>query len=423
MTKLEITEAVNLLLKKNEDIDEKVLAEKRSQTPAEKEEYRSNLSQIETYKLMEQTLAYKNADGTLISPIIQREVPRQKKQYSLIKCINDQLENRQQSEYARDVHVEGRNEFRRAGVSAAGSIIIPTPEQRANILAGTQYAGQEIVQEDKKAILPPLTDYLVLSKAGATFMTGLVGNVSIPSYAGTTVAWKTEVEAAADGGGGFTEVELAPKRLTAYILVSKLFLAQDGVGAERLLLENIASSVARKLEATILGHAAGSASVPQGMGYLIHQGRAEARAAAAPTYEDVVAMEAAVDVSNALAGNLAYITNGTGRGVLKAKVKVAEYPAYLCENNEVNGYPLLVTNSATASVGTTNNEGNLLVFGNWADLIIAQWGGYDITVDPYTAAATNQVKITINAYLDAKGLRGATTDDDYRYSFERINIE
>ena len=422
MTHLEITDAKTQLLDRNAELEKNKTAEKRKFSAEELTEYRENLEKIEEFRLMEQNLQYKEPVGKIIMPTVLKAKPKSESQFSLIRSINDILENRQQTDIARDIFTFGKNEFRKAGVSSAGSIVIPT-EMRANILAGTQYAGQEIVQEDKKAILPPLTDYMVLAKAGATFMTGLIGNVSMPSYAGTVVAWKAEVGAADDGGGAFSEVELSPKRLTAYILVSKLFLAQDGVGAERLLLENIASSVARKLEATILGHAAGSATQPQGMGYLIHQGRAGARASAAPTYDDIIGMESAVDVSNALAGNLAYITNGTGRGVLKSTLKVAEYPAYLAENNEVNGYPLHVTNSVTSAVGTTDNTGNLLVFGNWADLVVTQWGGYDITVDPYTAAATNQVKITINAYFDAKGLRGATTDDDYRYSFNRINIE
>jgi hypothetical protein len=69
----------------------------------------------------------------------------------------------------------------------------------------------------------------------------------------------------------------------------------------------------------------------------------------------------------------------------------------------------------------------MIAFGNWADLCIAQWGGYDITVDPYSAAATNQVKIVINAYFDAKGLRGSTgagaTLDEYAYSFSAMSIK
>jgi hypothetical protein len=70
----------------------------------------------------------------------------------------------------------------------------------------------------------------------------------------------------------------------------------------------------------------------------------------------------------------------------------------------------------------------MVVFGNWADLMIGQWGGYDITIDPYTAAKTNQVVIVINAYFDAKGLRGVNGTsgadlDEYALSFGAESIK
>ncbi len=66
------------------------------------------------------------------------------------------------------------------------------------------------------------------------------------------------------------------------------------------------------------------------------------------------------------------------------------------EGNEVNGYPVLCT-SAVAGKG--------VIFGNFADLVIGQWGGIDLTVDPYTQAANGKVRLVINAYFDAKPRR------------------
>jgi hypothetical protein len=46
-------------------------------------------------------------------------------------------------------------------------------------------------------------------------------------------------------------------------------------------------------------------------------------------------METAVDVTNALDGNLAYITNGTGRGILKGIVQgPSGVGRYLLEDGE-----------------------------------------------------------------------------------------
>lgn len=425
MTQLEITDARTQLLDKNAEIFTQAKAEKRSLNADEKATVQGNLEQVEQYDLELRSLGFSGVAGKLVTPQ-KKTAAKAAPSFSLIRAINDKIENRAHSDVDRDIFTFGKQEFRKAGLSAAGDIVIPM-EVRANILAGTASAGQEIVAEDKKAIIPPLADKLIFSKAGATYMTGLVGNVSIPSYAGTAVAWKTEVAAADDGGGAFSEVEFSPKRLTAFILVSKLFLAQDGAGAEKLLLENIVSAVARKLESTILGIADGSATQPQGMGYKITTGADTKANAAVPTLANMIGLETAVDVSNALDGNLAYITNGTGRGILKVKDIGTDTGKMLLENNTMNGYPVHVTNSASTVAGD-DDTGELLVFGNWADLCIAQWGGYDITVDPYSAAATNQVKIVINAYFDAKGLRGkkttgVTSDDQYAHSFASIAIK
>ncbi len=112
---------------------------------------------------------------------------------------------------------------------------MPIEERGDKIQATTDLDGKETVATDKLNILEPLRNSLVMVKAGATYMNGLVGNVSIPVYSGSNVGWKGEVDAADNGKGIFTEVNLEPKRLTAFIDISKQFLIQDSVSAEEML--------------------------------------------------------------------------------------------------------------------------------------------------------------------------------------------
>ena len=113
--------------------------------------------------------------------------------------------------------------MRKSGVSYSGQIQIPT-ELRADVQATVDTAGKEVVATDKLDILGPIYQNLVLSKANVKFMTGLVGNVSIPNYSGSNCGWAGEVDAASDGSGKFGETELSPMRLTAYLDISKQFL-------------------------------------------------------------------------------------------------------------------------------------------------------------------------------------------------------
>lgn len=421
MTLLEITDAKTVLLDANDAIFEKAGTEKRELTTQELEQVETNNRKLEQLALREVSQRHKEMT-TPGEPLQKRQAKVKDKApaFSMIGAINDVIQRREIPSHVRDMYNIGSKEIRSAGQSTTGEIILPS-EIRADLLAGAAGSGQEIVSEQKMSIIPPLTDRLVLVQAGAKFLPGLKGNVSIPSYAGTTVQWKSEVASAEDGAGATGEVLLAPKRLTAYLDISKLFLNQDGVGAENMLMENIALAVALKLQATILGTGTVHADYPSGIGYKLNALNDTGVASIVPTWAKMVDMETRVDTGNALAGNLAYITNSAGRGLLKSTPKGTNSDdIMLMSGNEMNGYPVLVTNSAPSNAGAAD-DGNLIAFANWADLIIGQWAGYDITVDPYTLAKDAKIRLVINAWFDAKGLRGATgtgaTLDEYAVSF------
>ena len=41
-----------------------------------------------------------------------------------------------------------------------------------------------------------------------------------------------------------------------------------------------------------------------------------------------------------------------------------------------------------------------MIFGNFEDLYIGQWGGIDLVVDPYTLATSGEIRFVLNAYND-----------------------
>jgi len=314
--------------------------------------------------------------------------------FSLLKAIEARANGRNLDEDALNVVEAGKNEMRKSGLSFSGDIILPM-EYRANIVAGTANAGQEIVSEQKVGIIEPLRDSLVLVQAGATFLTGLVGDVSIPAYSGTNALWKGEIAAAGDGAGTFSEVTLTPKRLTTYIDVSKQFLNQDSVDAEGLLMNDIVNAIAAKLQSTIFGSAAGSTTQPAGFF------ATAPTVAGTATWTNVVALETAVDTSNALKNTAAYITNAGGRGILKSTPKVSGQNGFILEGTDMNGYPVLVTNSVAKSLQTGTDEYGI-VFGDWSQYVIGQWGAIDLVVDGISQAVNGNVRLVVNAYFDAK---------------------
>ena len=304
--------------------------------------------------------------------------------FSLIKAINDVVNNRNINEDALNVIEMGATEMRKSGLSYSGQIQLPVEERGDAVAATVATDGKEIVATDKLNILSPLMGKSILSEAGATFLTGLVGNISIPNYTGSTCGWKGELEAADNGKGTFSSVELSPKRLTAYIDISKQFLTQDSVGAEEMLRADIVNSLVAKLEQTIFGDAAGDNTKPAGI--------FNSAEVVAPSYQGVCEAEAAVtDYS----GEKRFVMSPTAKSAFKqATISGTKSDLrLLLEDGEVDGYP--VSDSSNVVAGG-------YAFGDFSELVVAQWGGIDIVVDPYTLATKNAIRLVINAYFDAK---------------------
>ena len=304
--------------------------------------------------------------------------------FSLIKAINDVVNNRNINEDALNVIEMGATEMRKSGLSYSGQIQLPVEERGDAVAATVATDGKEIVATDKLNILEPLRGKSILAEAGATFLTGLVGNISIPNYTGSTCGWKGELEAADNGKGTFSSVELSPKRLTAYIDISKQFLTQDSVGAEEMLRADIVNSLVAKLEQTIFGDAAGDTTKPAGI--------FNSAEVVAPSYQGVCEAEAAVtDYS----GEKRFVMSPTAKSAFKqATISGTKSDLrLLLEDGEVDGYP--VSDSSNVVAGG-------YAFGDFSELVVAQWGGIDIVVDPYTLATKNAIRLVINAYFDAK---------------------
>lgn len=313
--------------------------------------------------------------------------------FSLIKSINDVVNNRNINEDALSVIEMGAQEMRKSGLSYSGQIQLPVQEVRAEgdapvalptdggIVATVATQGAEVVATDKLNILAPLYGKSILAEA--TVLTGLVGNVSIPVYSGTTCGWKGEMVDADNGKGSFDSKELSPKRLTAYVDISKQFLVQDSVGAEEMLRADIVNALKAKLEQTIFGDAAGDATKPAG----IFNG-ADVDAL---DYEKAVNMEA--DLTD-FGGEKKWIISPEAKVAAKTTTISGEKSdlRLLMDGNEINGYPV---------VTSSNVAGNAYAFGDFKELVVAQWGAIDIVVDPYTLATKNAIRLVINAFFDA----------------------
>lgn len=384
---------------------EDVLKQKLSDliNSAEKEERKLNDTEDTAFKKLQIELTevrnqLNQLDQFKTLNTIKSNKTMEKRNFSILKAINESLAN-SYSEETRAVIEAGKEEMQKAGQSYKGSIILPM-EERAIQITGDGSTGGVAKVVEKTNILAPLRDKLVLVQAGASMLTNLTGDVAVPSYSGSNVTWEGEVNSAKDGKGTFSEVVLKPKRLTAILDVSKQFLIQDSVSAEDMLRNDLVKAVAEKLEQTILGKHATNVNMPDGFFTTVPTNKG------AVSFERIVGMEADVEAANA-SGN-AYIIHPKVKAKLKTTPKAANsITGFIYESDTVNGYPVYSTNAIAQGLQTGADEYGVL-FGNFNDLVIGQWGALDITVDPYTKAGDGQVRLVINAYFDAKPRRTGT---------------
>lgn len=315
------------------------------------------------------------------------KITKQMKEFRLIKAINDIANNRNLDETAKAVVNKGSEEMRKAGLSFGGQIQLPVAEERAVITVASE--GEDVVETNLTSILEPLRAKNVLIQAGAKFLGNLTGDVQVPIMAGGNVTWEGETASASDGAGTFSNVKLTPKRLTAYIDVSKQFLVQDSLDAENLIKADIVNAVNSKLEATILGSAAGTATQPQGIFY------SASALDSVSDFEDVCTLESDVEDAN-VNGECVYVMSNKAKAALRGMIKGTNGTGMVYENNAVDGTPAYNTSHVT---------GKNIAYGDFSNLAIAQWGAIDLTVDPYTLAKDGKVRIVVNAFFDAKVLR------------------
>lgn len=307
------------------------------------------------------------------------------KNFSLLTAIRAISNNKALDNLSQAVVEAGAAEMRKAGLNYVGQIQLPC-EARALTVTDE---GEDVVATELMDIVRPLQAKNVMLQAGAKFLTGLVGDLQYPVMTAASCSWETETGDAKDGSPTFTNIKLAPKRLAVVVPISKQFLIQDSVGAENAIREEIINAINAKLEATILGSVAGSATQPAGL-FADTSNQVNVT-----DFKSLVDMEAGMEEANVY-GDLKYILAPKAKSALRNMAKSTKSTQLVYEAGEVDGTPAL----CTSNVKNTN-----FVYGDFSQYVIAQWGNIDITVDNVTLAASGQIRLVVNCYFDAKPLR------------------
>lgn len=311
----------------------------------------------------------------------QKEVKR----FSFIRALNylaspGDAQARQAAEFEIEVGRESAKKYDRS----SNGIVVPNEVLRRDLTVGTATAGGNLVDDVllSGSFIELLRNRLALAQAGMTTLSGINGNISIPKQDGSASAyWVGEGSSPTESQQSIAQVNLSPKTCGAFTDFSRKLLLQSDISVEQMVRDDLAKVLALELDRVGLN---GSGSSNQPLGIINTTGIGTQSLTSFGTFAEYIGMETDVAVANADAGSLRYIINASARGALKSTEKASNTAQFVYENDEINGYPVTVSNQLA------NNDA---LFGDFSQLIMAMWSGLDLTVDPYAGATAGTVRI------------------------------
>jgi HK97 family phage major capsid protein len=407
--------------KKNALLDSIEASESRSATPEQMQELRSLSDNIAT-------LRTKIADQELLeAEQLRREEERAKPNVALVQVnrkgeqadkrsmasnfsyrqvISDALRGKTPTGVNAEVWQEGEHEARANGIAAEGialpGFLLGKPEKRTALGITTAATAGDLVQNTIGEFVPYLYPATVLSQLGATFMQGLRDGFDLINQdGGSTATWEGEVDANAETNPTVAKTQVRPKRLGAYTIFSKQLMAQGVIDVEAMVRNDLGIAVGQALEVAAI-NGSGSAPIPRGILNVSGIGDvAGGTNGAVPTWANIVELESDVNGANGPMGNRAYLTTPGMYGKLKTVTKDSGSGQFINTNGEINGYQAFFTTNVPSTLTKgSSSVCHAIIFGNWEELYLMNWGGIDLVVNPYSLDTNSQVRVTINTWWD-----------------------
>jgi HK97 family phage major capsid protein len=332
------------------------------------------------------------------------------REFSIIKALRAAAGIEELSGAEKEMDTEARLEMKRSNIPVGKGVSVPAfaMDTRADEQVVTPPAqGGYTVQTSIAEVVSILRPNIAIRDAGATFLTGLNGNVAFPPQdTGAVATWKTEIAELDQGIQTYSDAVLTPKRLGAFTPISLQLLEQSSIAMQAFVTNDLSMAVGEALEKAIY-NGSGIAPEPNGIigqlpaGQILDQGAVGTEL----TFDDLVTLEALVANANAERGNLAYITNSAVRGSLKTERKdagsgIMTWPTPV-GSNILNGRPAFISNNMPDDLVLSTSSGlSAMIYGNWSDCLLGNWGGANFIVDPYTRATAGQVVIVVNTFWD-----------------------
>jgi HK97 family phage major capsid protein len=319
--------------------------------------------------------------------------PQDVKRYSVLRAINAAATgNWAAAGLEREAHLAIE---KRMGASRRNGIYVPLDVQKRDLTAAGATTGQRLVATDLRP-----QDFIELLRArtrvmalGARMLSGLVGNVSIPKQTGAGTAYwlATESTAITESDPTIGQVTMTPKNVGGYTEISKQLTMQSTPDVEMMVMDDLSNVLAIAIDtAAIAG--TGASGQPTGITQTAGIGSVTGTTLG---YSGLVEFQTDVTGSNAMADGCAYLTTPAVAGLLKQRQRFASTDTPLwggsVSDGLIDGY--LAASSTIVPAAT-------MIFGDFSQVIIGNWGTLELEVNPYANFAAGIIGVRAWATVD-----------------------
>jgi HK97 family phage major capsid protein len=425
-TSVELRQLQSLKRTEGVDLVNKAETEKRELSADETTILRNIQTEVETFENqikdaeLREKFAKKSVEGKKSNDGMNAE-EREMSNFSMTKFFNSINRNEPITGLEREILDEGVTEARSLGASSNGHYInlkaLNAIQKRA-MSAGSSSAGGNFIQTDKMGFFDVLRANRVLDKVGAEWEMGMVPNVDYTGFStGWTFADAAENATAADADAVTVNRAVSPKRIAGKILLSNQLMIQDPT-MDAKLLQSLQNALYPYVEGKVLT-GTGTSNAMTGI-------TANATAATlalgtnggAPSLTYIQNMRKTLLNGNVDASKIFWLINPNTEALLMATpvdtgsgAMLIPYGSYFNgATGFINNIPYLVTSNLPNNLtkGTSSSNCSAVIAGDFSNLKVCQWGGLDIVIDPYTAAAEGQTRIICNTYWDTTIKRAGT---------------
>lgn len=327
--------------------------------------------------------------------------------FSLQRALSFAASGRELNGVEGELSQEMRRQYPAFARSANSVLIPPDALVTRSVLTTTAAPALVGVEHVGSLFAQALKPNIIAMMLGATFL-HRTADAAIPRWTtGTASEWIDEDAAPADSAPAGDTIALAWHGLATTIRASRRQMYQSDPSFEWTARQDMLREIAVAVDRAVL---AGTGTLGQPKGILNDTAVptiALGTNGAVLTWANIPQFFTAVEDANAGGDRLAFATNARVKAKLMTTPRESGQPRYILDDagsgdvEKLAGYNIAFGGNMpkTLTKGTGSNL-SAMIFGNWRELLIAQFGPLDIIVDDTTESAKGNVRITVHSAWD-----------------------